>query len=984
MAVCLTLLWLTVGQSFGQKPSLKKYGMANGMPGSNVYYALQDSKGYLWFATDRGVCRFNGYDFTNFDTDDGLTDNTIFEMFEDHLGRVWFATFNQQLSYYHDGKIFAYEHNDSLLKYVTPYMVSSFIHVTKKGVLYLGVYELGIVRVSANGEVHVFKNSGKNKEPSKYAVVELEERTYSAFIVGNTSMPALLGTMNPMETNSWVEKSTAMGLSSKPVVLQKSNGDYLFAGRKKIVSLSGNEKSTYPFFDWVINLYEDHKHGLWVSILNQGLLYYPDGNIDKSPSVVVDKGTFTHILQDNEGGYWFCTEGSGVLYSSSLAISHLTEFNGLSTSQVTAISVNGSKNLYVGYNNGKIDLVSPSGITSITGVPEFPGIPRRIDDMLYSPNRQNVLICASGQLFEYQKEKQSFLQLTPHSDFALNHLFESKDGTLYCGDKYGLYVWEKSSDEPKVLLFHPGVARTNIKEKLTALGENHYGNVLIGNYNGLFSLKGNSFEYLGNQHPLFKTRITAILRQKERTLIASRTHGLAIWNDDSIYSINQHAGLFTGQINDMDQMADGAVWLATNKGIYELKWDENVLSSVKRIGIEHGLPATEIHTIKVQDSTLWLGTNNGLVGFDMREYQVNNVAPPIHIESIAINRKDTQLLDTYQLRHFQNYLQISFLGIGYRNSGKLKYKYRMVGIDGDWQYTSERNVQYPTLPAGEYQFEVVALNEWNVSSTQAASLNFVIVPAWWNTWWAEILFPFAVISILLLLFIMRVKQIRRREIRRNAVEREFSEMKLKLLRAQMNPHFTFNTINSILDYIAKEDGKSARKYLSKFAQLLRYILESTEHRLNKIAEEVNALQLYLSLEKFRFNDKLSYNIVIDKSLNPNQDRIPTMLVQPLVENALLHGILPKTGPGHVKISFKKMNNEILVEVEDNGIGRTAAAALKQGKGPQHKSMSTGIIKDRLSLLNKSKENSVYLHIVDLIDDNQKAMGTMVQLKIANQ
>lgn len=982
-AICLSIFFSIPVPSLGQKLSFKKYDLADGMPGSNVYYALQDKKGYLWFATDRGVSRFDGYDFKNFDTDDGLTDNTVFEMFEDHLGRVWFATFNQQLSYYQNGKIFPYEYNDSLLKYVRPYMVSSFIHITKNGTLCLGVYELGIVQIDANGSVQVMRNPNKFQYPSKYLAVQLEGQTYSTFMVGNTHLPALMGTINPLVKNSWVEKSVVAGLSSKPVTWQKTTGDFLLAGRKKIVSIRGGETSTYSFPDWVINLYEDNQQGLWVSVINHGLRHYPKGNLDSSPDIVVDKGIFTHVIQDNEGGYWFCTEGSGVLYSPSMAINHFTEFNGLATSQVAAISVGTGKNLYVGYNNGQVDLLGPSGITPLTSVPEFSGTPLRVDDILYSSFRKSMLICASGQLFEYQNEKRSYSQMTPLSAIASNHMFESKDGTLYCGDKYGLFIWDKMSSAPKVVPFNPGISRSNIKEKLTALAESHNGNVLVGKYNGLFRYNGNSFEYLGDAHSLFSTRISAILRQDTRTLVGSRTHGLAIWSNDSIYTVNQHAGLFTGQVNDMDQMDDGTVWVASNKGIHELKWSGDTLLSTRRIGIEHGLPASEIHTLKVQDSILWLGTNNGVVGFDLDAYQINTVAPPIHIESISINRKDTQWQQQYELKHFQNYLQIGFLGIGYRNSGKLTYKYRMLGIDDQWQFTTERHVQYPTLPHGEYQFEVVAVNEWEVPSAHAAVLNFEIMPAWWNSWWAEILIPLVALLLLILLFVLRVKHIRRREAKRNAIDREFSEMKLKLLRAQMNPHFTFNTINSILDYIAKEDSKNARKYLSKFAQLLRYILESTEHKLHKVSDEVHALQLYLSLEKFRFNEKLNYEIVVDKSLNPQRDHIPAMLVQPLVENALLHGIMPKSGSGHVKVTFKKKNDELIVEVEDDGIGRQAAAALRRGKRPQHKSMSTGIIKDRLSLLNKSKENSVYLHITDLVDHNQRAVGTMVQLKIAS-
>jgi hypothetical protein len=215
-----------------------------------------------------------------------------------------------------------------------------------------------------------------------------------------------------------------------------------------------------------------------------------------------------------------------------------------------------------------------------------------------------------------------------------------------------------------------------------------------------------------------------------------------------------------------------------------------------------------------------------------------------------------------------------------------------------------------------------------------------------------------------------------------AMNHTISELNQTNLRQQMNPHFIFNTLNSIQYYVFQNDKIASNNYMSKFASLIRKTLENSRHTEISIKEELDALRLYLELEELRFKEKFEWTIRVDEDIDTLAYKIPTMLIQPYVENAITHGLMHKeNGKGYLNVELQLQNDHILCTVEDNGIGRTRAMEIKQQKNNNHQSMGTNITESRLRLVNELYGKQMNVIYIDLLDDDGEPAGTKVELNI---
>lgn len=243
----------------------------------------------------------------------------------------------------------------------------------------------------------------------------------------------------------------------------------------------------------------------------------------------------------------------------------------------------------------------------------------------------------------------------------------------------------------------------------------------------------------------------------------------------------------------------------------------------------------------------------------------------------------------------------------------------------------------------------------------------------------------ALLSVLIIaVFQIRVQNIRKKEKAEFDRKVEISKVELKALRAQMNPHFVFNSLNSIQHYILNSKSNEAAKYLNKFAKLIRIILSNSEKAMVTVNEDVESLKLYLELEQMRFDGKFDYSINIDKSIDGDYDEIPPMLMQPYIENAILHGLNPKETKGHLKIDIFTKNNYIVCRISDDGIGRVKSGEIKRTTpGNLHKSLGMKITSERVRILNDINKSDLSVSVTDLKDENGNPNGTMVELYIPN-
>ena len=363
--------------------------------------------------------------------------------------------------------------------------------------------------------------------------------------------------------------------------------------------------------------------------------------------------------------------------------------------------------------------------------------------------------------------------------------------------------------------------------------------------------------------------------------------------------------------------------------------------------------------------------------FNRNKYKPLTAPPPVFIHGVSIMRRDTVLSENYYLKYNQNFITINYKGITYRDATNLIYKYRLIGSSNKWIYTKDRQIIYAFLRPGKYRFEVYAINSEGIESSHSAAINFFIHPPFWQTWWFfSIILGF--IALLILSFIRyRTIQLKKQHLLQN----DLNKYRQQALVRQMDPHFVFNTLNSIQSFIIKNDNIASIQYLSKFSRLMRLILNNSQKQEVRLRDEIDALNLYMELESMRFKHKFEYIINVDNSIDADLSFIPAFIVQPFIENAIWHGIMNLNGPGRIKVDFIADEDLIVCTIEDNGIGRARSMELKSDSGSGKSSMGISITETRLALLSSFYGVKLKVTFTDVLSPDNEVIGTKVHVNL---
>ncbi|HSN59827.1 MAG TPA: histidine kinase, partial [Ferruginibacter sp.] len=329
--------------------------------------------------------------------------------------------------------------------------------------------------------------------------------------------------------------------------------------------------------------------------------------------------------------------------------------------------------------------------------------------------------------------------------------------------------------------------------------------------------------------------------------------------------------------------------------------------------------------------------------------------------------------------HNQYLIQFYYTAVSLTDPSKIRYAYRLKELDSNWTYSTSRMAGFNFLQPGDYTFEVKACNNNNVWTPDAIQYPFTILPPYWQSWWFRLLTGILIASLVLLIFRNRIVSIKKKA----AIKQQMAELEAKAIRAQMNPHFIFNSLNAIQESIVLNDFDISYQYLSKFSKLLRLVLNNSEKNLIPLKDEIEMNRLYLELESLRFKHSFSYEIIVDDDIDADMLQFPTLLIQPFIENAIWHGLMHKTGEKKLLIRFSQNQQQLECSITDNGIGREKAAAIKKQKlGSQYfESKGTDLARQRIQLLNESGALKANLFIDDVTDELNQITGTTVIINI---
>jgi len=964
--ICFSaLLFIFTGfRGLAQNPVSRSYTVDDGLPSNEVYDIFEDSLGYLWFATDHGISRFDGYEFKNYSTNDGLTHNTIFGFFEDQRHRVWMRAFNSTLCYMENGQIYPYKHNAVLKEFLGRHFIQTF------GIDSLG--DLWFNSILAPFGLHrQDRHTGRiTRIPHKKGFnAFLRELGGGKFISGVYRDENLkpIDDRVTYEDHTWYYNSVPVPVPERDVfrAATAGKGHYMSSHSQKLTEFHNGRivrRLSMPERKPVTYIYGD-KGNFWIT--GPGLyLSTPD-----SLYHFFKDQPLNCIRKDKRGSYWLASAYHGILYIPDKLIQE-PAFHYAEKPYLLAVYKNVLYSL--SQNKLKTFLLSDQGPGALM---DSTKLNYWVHHLTVNSDRNELQLSGSFCTLNQQNPE----RLGPVINFntirqgmgSCRNSFRS-GSSIYAAGNSGWEILREEKDK------HYLSAKHGFSKFCSAICLDSAGTVWIGAADGLYRyVNGQTLPYRPEE-PAFRQNISAISCMDDGTLVVStRGRGLILLDGNRTYYIRKNDGLTTDLCDQL--LIDGhSIWVCTNKGLNRILIQRSpggLAFQITNICLEHGLPSNLIHDAVRYKDLLILATGKGLAWFDVSRFALNSYTPPVYIDAVSTNRRrvtaDSLLSDT------ETDLSFGFTGLLYNNPGKVQYRYKLEGYESDWNYTTERSVHYLNLPAGDYAFVVTAMNENGVWSDQAARYDFSIPLHFTKTWWFLLFLVGAGLAVLWLIIRYYLKQRRMQE----QMSMAMLMAELKTLRSQMKPHFVFNSLSSIQHFILSSDQESAHLYLSRFANLMRKILDNTSKDSISLTGELEMLELYLSLEKLRFGKEFDYSLSIDESLDPEQCEVPPMLIQPYIENAIWHGLLPKKDRARLWVRFYPEGGATLVcEVEDNGIGRKAAAE-KQKSG--HRSTGMKNIEERIGILNHVQPNRISIGITDLADDSGQACGTRVILKFSN-
>ena len=438
---------------------------------------------------------------------------------------------------------------------------------------------------------------------------------------------------------------------------------------------------------------------------------------------------------------------------------------------------------------------------------------------------------------------------------------------------------------------------------------------------------------------------------------------------------------------------DRDIWLGTTQGL--LKYLPS-LGKVQTFTLADGIQSTQFDALaamKYSDNSLWFGGNNGITIVEPDQIHFLQEPPIVQLTDIRINDLPPEALrdeitwatNLTELKNIHrtyddNTLSFGFVAIDYSDPTSTQLKYKMDGIDEDWVLLEKGApgfARYPKMPEGSYTFQILGANSDGVWAKDPYLLKITVDPPYWRTLWFRTLVGTGIFMVISLFFFLWIWRVREKE----QLNTRVAENKLAALRAQMNPHFIFNSLNSINGFILGKKTTEASNYLVRFSKLMRMILDFSRQPFVALEEEIELIRLYLEVEGMRLKIPFSYDIRVSEELDPFEVQVPTMVIQPFIENAIVHGLSSKAeGEGRVEVEILEENNQCLkCIIRDNGIGRQKAAAIQAQKGRKHQSHAMEINRERLALLSKGTGMTFTFSVEDLTDNQGAPAGTQISM-----
>lgn len=999
--------FLLCKNNLAQTPAYKHYDVSNGLPTNEVYEVKQDSKGFLWIGCDAGLVRYDGNRFKLLSNKKNRGP-AISGLREDKTGRIWCVNFSGQVFYTSGDSLQLFEpweknYNkafaDATIDENNRLIITNFqnkiysydlSHNNAEKVIVQDNFTKVFVYTTYDGSIlYTLLDSGLIKKITT---------------TGNITVPKLLedGTPSPNPTlnnfvfyNSFAKTKTLAFQRYNPGNKQPDLFEYWQnALHLHPVSTMLQQLNAYP-----TSCFDDDDGNLFVGTFNE-LLWFKK-TITGSWYLfnrLLQGNAISFISKDKEGATWISTLKNGIYKIPNKDIWTFAQsvFNTRSAS-INQLTTDGNNAIFGAATSGEIfEYNLQTRQNNLVKTTE-----QRDAQALEYNRLTNELYISKVATNVYNPVRKTITNWTGLSNNAKDFYFR-KDGVFFnTGDAVSA-LFSAQNKEAKKRLLEEFTPITNTYFIPVTINGNERMNIAEQRCKGIWYQENEKLLWVGFVDGLayFENKVPVKFKDPAngQTIIAigfdespggflyvaTVEQGIyVIKNKKVIGHITMAKGLLSDRIKRI-RLAGKYLWVINGGAVQAYNTTDN---TIKTINTNDGLLSSEIFDVEVLHDTVYLATASGIQFFPVSIETKNIFAPVSLINSVVA---DDQRIDTKQqssLPYYTKNITISLQGIALKSDGNFSYRYRLLPADTNWITVSanENMVRFSALSPGNYTFESVVVNEDGVLSKDAAVFKFIISKPWWQQWWFRILVLLALLISGYLVFRKRLKTNQRKlvaELEKSKVQEELRQSQLASLKAQMNPHFMFNALNSIQEFILLNDKKQANMYMGKFADMMRLILDMSNKDMVTLDEELRSLDLYLQLEALRFEEHFSYAITKDENINDTYINMPAMIIQPYVENAIKHGLLHQQGEKKLAIHFSLLNEHTLCcTVTDNGIGRKRSNEINEMRQKKYASFATGATQKRLELLNYRKKELISVTYNDMQDAAGQATGTTVTINI---
>lgn len=977
----IALLVFAQPDSHAQHLHWQNFTIEDGLPNNRVYHALQDQKGFIWFATDQGLASFNGYEFSKPVDPGGRSSNEVFKIVEDQQGRIWTTYLDATLSYVENDTMYRWDYNYLLDSLYVKFVFSGDFDIDPDGTIWCALSNLGFLKVKPDGSFSLTPLSDRN-------VLIIDD-------VNGKSMIGLLLKENNQrlfshpESISNLKSGVNLSLADYPSVGQiigsytfhsclLRNGNHFICYDNLFCLLDDDKLSWIGHKELKTEFLREQPDGslLLGAIGNkfQGLLYYSsiENFFRDEYENLLPGHKVTSFLSDREGGWWVTTLDAGIFYCKNPGLKIYDKEAGFSNSKVKFITSDQKNVIYAGLMNGEV-LRIETVQNKISKLPSY-SFSEGDDITLLEFDSLTHRLWISPLLSYLDEDTWKQIKRANVSLKNRDLGIVAKTLTLDpSGEEYwGSLIYEgfhlsRQGDTAKVFTNRLG------GERFFSVQPDVDKRIWMTTINGLMLWQNNTLELPQFDDPgLYKQARDLKLLPDNSLVILLKGNGILIWKKNGIkFHITRKTGLISDQISGLYVSTKGSIYAISNEGLSKVEFTQDDSYSIKTITTKNGLPSDRINDVELLNDELWIATDKGLVRMNS-EYTGDTMVSP-RLEKFKINNQEVSYLPEMQLTHRQSNIAIKFIALHFRSGGDIPYRYKMTGHDTAFTLTHERDVHFASLAAGKYNFEVQAQNEdgiWSKSSFWVFEIN----PAWWQTIWFRILMVLSFMGAVWIFFESRLKSSRRE----TAHHDQIRELQASALRAQMNPHFIFNSLSSIQQFIVQNDQQSASRYLARFARLIRLALHGSVDGKHTLRKEVEMLENYLMLEQLRFRNKFDFAIKLQEGIQTEEIFIPPMLIQPIVENSILHGLREGTVKGMISIEFTKEEKDLIATVTDNGQGFILnTKVIPTGS---YKSVGIKLTQQRLDVLSLNSSKNTYIQ-ENLTNHNNEITGSFVRIRI---